>query len=61
MIEAIQKITDAELKFISELDYGKKSEEHYRGLKQVIYQQECIIDLSTLYRTPDYTTFCIAS
>lgn len=43
MINFIQTITDSELKFISELDYGEKSEKHLEALKKVIFEQDGVV------------------
>ena len=42
MIEFIQSISESELRFISNLDYGCGSEKHYEALKQIIFNQSCI-------------------
>ncbi len=43
MTEFIQTITNDELKFISELDYGNDVEKHLAGLRSVIFNQNGII------------------
>ena len=43
MIKFIQTITDPELKFISELDYGEESEKHLEALKKVIFEQNGVV------------------
>ena len=44
MNKIIQNITEEELKFISEADYGQDSEKHYNALKKVIFEQNGIIN-----------------
>ena len=43
MIKFIQTITESELKYISELDYGEESEKHLEALKKVIFEQAGVV------------------
>jgi len=42
MIEFIQTITEDELRFIANLDYGCGKEEHFHALKKVVFEQNGI-------------------
>ncbi|WP_237468188.1 hypothetical protein [Vibrio stylophorae] len=42
MIEFIKSITEAEMHFISHLDYGCDSDKHYEELQKVIFEQNGI-------------------
>ena len=43
MIEFIQSVTDNELEFISERDYGNDAEKHLKALRSVIFKQNALI------------------
>jgi len=43
MIKFIQSITDKELKYISERDYGSDAEKHLEALRSVIFKQNGLI------------------
>lgn len=49
MIEFIQSITDAEMNFIANLDYGCGKEEHLQALKKVIFEQGGICNNDQLW------------
>ena len=42
-MEIIQTVSDSEIQFISELDYGEEAEKHAAALKEVIFNQNGII------------------
>lgn len=42
MIKFIQSVTENELRFISNLDYGCDAGLHYEALKLVIFEQNCL-------------------
>ncbi len=49
MIEFIQSVTEKELRFIANSDYGDSADEYYSLLKKVIFQQSCIMTVDQNY------------
>ncbi|WP_444928896.1 hypothetical protein ACJJIF_13630 [Microbulbifer sp. SSSA002] len=58
MINFIQSITESELKFIAQADYGSDADIYYKDLRNVISEQQCILTLEQHYYPGEVISLC---
>jgi hypothetical protein len=58
MIEFIQSITDKEIRYIANSDYGDSADIYYDLVKKVIFNQSCIMTLDQHYSPGEVIALC---